>query len=93
MKYVLHVEEHTTGTQLAIGMKAHSCVCCVLQTQFLHKAVHVCLSSSQITISSGNLKIKIQNTYSILSCFYGCETRSVALREGHRIIVRENKQK
>jgi hypothetical protein len=37
--------------------------------------------------------MKIQNTYSNFLCFYGCETRSVALREEHGIRKCENKEK
>jgi hypothetical protein len=57
----------------------------------LHKALYVGLSSTQITLSSENLIIKIQNAYSQFLCFYGCETRSIALREEHGIKMCENK--
>jgi hypothetical protein len=59
----------------------------------LHKALHECFSSTQITLSSENLKNKIQNMYSNFLCFYGCETRSVALREEHGIKMCGNKEK
>jgi len=69
-------------------MQATSHVRYILQTHFVTQSF-----ARIISLSSENLKIKIRNTYSNFLCFYGCETRSVALREEHGIKVCENKEK
>jgi hypothetical protein len=56
---------------------------------------NACCHSVQSLLSSrllsGNVRVKIYNTVILPVVLYGCETRSVTLREEHRLRVFENR--
>jgi hypothetical protein len=52
-------------------------------------AIQFSLLSSHLL--SRNVKVKIYNNRNSASCFYGCESWSVTLREQHRLRVFENR--